>query len=99
MMECEPKLKYREVIGGSFTCHKMALIMHCINEDFQLGKRVAVLIKKYFPELKKIAKICKKVGDLAAMRDGNTFIYNLITKAKARGKPRYSNLERCLMAL
>ena len=59
-------------------------LAHCISEDCRLGKGIAKMFREKFGRVDEIQKMGRGVGEVAAVRHGSRFVYNLVTKPKYR---------------
>ncbi|XP_021365160.1 O-acetyl-ADP-ribose deacetylase 1-like isoform X2 [Mizuhopecten yessoensis] len=88
--------KFNQVEGDLFSCPETESLAHCISEDIRMGKGIAVLFKKKFGRVDELKAMKRKTGELAVLRVGKRFVYNLITKPKANDKPTYDTLRASL---
>ena len=74
-------------------------LAHCISEDCQMSKGIAVRFKTLFGGQSEILQQHAKPGGLAVLRRGNRFIFYLVTKKRYYNLPTYENVERSLICL
>ena len=74
-------------------------LAHCISEDCQMGKGIAVRFKTLFGGQSEIIQQRVKTGGLAVLLRGNRFVFYLVTKKRYYNLPTYENLERSLVCL
>ena len=87
------------VKGDLFSVGKDVSLAHCISEDCRLGKGVAKIFRERFGRVDEIQKMGKGVGEVAAVRHGSRYVYNLVTKPKYSDKPTYESLRKSLEAM
>ncbi|XP_037087230.1 ADP-ribose glycohydrolase OARD1-like [Pollicipes pollicipes] len=88
-----------EVTGDLFTCPSTHSLAHCISADCRLGKGIAAIFKRKFGGISELLAQRKKPGEVAVLRRGSRYVYNLITKHKYYEKPTYETLRRALSAV
>jgi len=88
-----------EAKGDLLACHSSHSLAHCISADCRLGKGIAVQFKRKFGGVPELMAQHKKPGEVAVLRRGQRFIYNLVTKPKYYEKPTYDTLRRALAAV
>ncbi|XP_069489629.1 ADP-ribose glycohydrolase OARD1 [Ambystoma mexicanum] len=102
-MACSPsktsKTQFHDVKGDLFSCPATDSLAHCISEDVRMGAGIAVLFKRKFGGIKELKNQNKKTGEVAFLKDGDRYIYYLITKKKASDKPTYESLHKSLEAM
>ncbi|XP_040563557.1 DNA ligase 3 isoform X1 [Lepeophtheirus salmonis] len=76
-----------------------ASLAHCISLDYSLGKGIAKTFRQKFNCFNQLSKVKSVIGGLAVLKDGDRYIYNLVTKAKYSDKPTYDNLKKSLEAM
>ncbi|XP_075470118.1 ADP-ribose glycohydrolase OARD1 isoform X2 [Ascaphus truei] len=94
-----PSERIRYVRGDLFSCCLTDSLAHCISTDCRMGAGIAVQFKKRFQRVEELKSQNKKKGDVAVLEDKGRFIYYLITKDKASGKPKYEDLFNSLEAM
>jgi len=85
--------------GDLFSCHDTASLGHCISRDLGMGKGIALLFKKKFGGLSELKEQSKGIGDVAILKRGKRFVYNMITKDRYFHKPTYSDLRSSLVQI
>ncbi|XP_078500356.1 ADP-ribose glycohydrolase OARD1 [Lissotriton helveticus] len=94
-----PKQWVQDVKGDLFSCPATDSLAHCISEDCRMGAGIAVIFKKKFGGIKELKNQNKKTGEVAFLKDGDRYVYYLITKKKASDKPTYESLRKSLEAM
>ncbi|KAJ1139223.1 hypothetical protein NDU88_005598 [Pleurodeles waltl] len=94
-----PKQRVQDVKGDLFSCPATDSLAHCISEDCRMGAGIAVIFKKKFGGIKELKSQNKKTGEVAFLKDGDRYVYYLITKKKASDKPTYDSLRKSLEAM
>ncbi|XP_053313809.1 ADP-ribose glycohydrolase OARD1 isoform X2 [Spea bombifrons] len=89
----------RYVHGDLFGCPSTDSLAHCISADCRMGAGIAVQFKKRFKRVEEIKQQNKKKGNVATLEVDGRYIYYLITKDRASGKPTYEDLHRSLEAM
>ena len=84
--------------GNLFTAPEHHSLAHCISRDAKMGRGIAVQFRRRFGR-GEILELDVGVGGVAVLRRGDRFIYNLVTKEHASGKPTYENIRRSLTAM
>ena len=85
--------------GSLFSAPKHHSLAHCISRDAKMGRGIAVQFRKRFGGRGEILELDVGVGGVAVLRRGDRYIYNLVTKERANGKPTYENIRRSLTAM
>ena len=85
-----------EVSGDLFSSPPSHSLCHCVSRDFRLGKGVAKIFRDKFGRIDELKQSGAGVTDIAVLKEGNRFIYNLVTKEVYSGKPTYDHLRQCL---
>ena len=80
----------REISGDLFQSDES--LGHCISRDYSLGKGIAKIFRHKFGK----PVINARVGEVAVIKQGDRFIYNLVTKEKYYLKPTYETLRQSL---
>ena len=80
------------------------IYVHCVSEDFVMGKGIAKTFKELFPELKikdKLIDSCRqdKYKSLLVVPCKKALVANLVTKKYYYSKPTYKSLEESLVDL
>ena len=71
-------------------------LAHCISRDLKLGKGIAKLFRQKFGRMKELEEANAQIGDIAVLKVGTRFVYNLVTKEKYSDSPTYNNLKLTL---
>ncbi|XP_014677685.1 PREDICTED: O-acetyl-ADP-ribose deacetylase 1-like isoform X2 [Priapulus caudatus] len=93
------KVHFEEVIGDLFSSPDSTSLAHCISEDCACSRGIALEFKNRFAGISELRKQGKEVGDIAVVKDGNRYLYNMVTKKKFCDKPTIEDLEKCLVQL
>ena len=72
-------------------------LAHCVSRDFKMGAGIATLFRKKFDQRHILVSSNFQVGQVAISRDGNRFIYNLVTKEKYFQKPTNGTVREALV--
>merc|ERR1719282_446673 len=98
-MEPEPvkeSLVFIETSGDLFNSEQSHSLCHCVSRDFRLGKGIAKIFREKFGRIDELKRSGAGVSDIAVLKEGGRFIYNLVTKEIYSGKPTYNSLQQCL---
>ena len=71
-------------------------LAHCVSRDLKLGKGIAKLFRQKFGRMKELEEANAQIGDIAILKVGTRYVYNLVTKDRFYEKPTYDNLKLCL---
>ena len=85
-----------ELVGDLFSASATTSLTHCISSDCKLGKGVAKLFRNKFGRVEELKNQAVPVGGVAVLKDGDRFIYNLVTKEKYYDKPSIHTLKASL---
>ena len=85
------------VTGDLFTSENS--LAHCVSRDFKMSRGIAVQFREKFGQIDILRNQQKCVGDVAFIRDGDRYIFYLITKDRYFHKPSYDSLQSCLIVL
>ena len=99
MLAMEGKDVVLEVVGDLFSAPPSTSLAHCISRDCKLGKGVAKLFRDKFGRVAELEEQHVPVGGVAVLREGDRFIYNLVTKEKYYHKPTIRTLKASLEEL
>ena len=86
----------KEMVGDLFSAPRPHSLAHCISWDCRLGKGIAKIFRDRFGRVEEIRKQEVGVGGVAVLKEGNRFIYNLVTKKRYYDKPRLADLRHSL---
>lgn len=89
--------EWKEVQGDLF-CSSDCLC-HCVSEDLNMGKGIAVAFKEKFKSVEELKKQQVKMGGVAILQTENRFIYYLVTKVRYYHKPTYDSVRKSLEAM
>lgn len=88
-------MKYKELIGDLFK--SSGPIGHCVSEDLDMGKGIAVEFKRRFGMVSVLLNQKKGVGEVAYIEDEKRgYIFYLITKKYYWQKPKLESLIKAL---
>jgi O-acetyl-ADP-ribose deacetylase (regulator of RNase III) len=87
----------QEIKGDLFSSD--ASLVHCVSQDLNMGKGIAVEFKSRFGQVDELASYNKVVGEVTYLKDTNRFIFYLITKERYWKKPTVTTLEKSLIDL
>ena len=87
----------REIKGNLFDSQES--MCHCVSQDLRMSKGIAKEFKARFRRYKELQNCRAKVGDVAVIKVGDIFVYNLVTKFRFFNKPSYRTLEESLIAM
>lgn len=91
--------KFKEVKGDLFSVSNEYSLCHCVAEDLTMGAGIAVTFRDKFKRIAELLEQQQTKGGLAYLKDGNRFIYYLITKMWSTGKPVIKDLEKSLLKM
>jgi ATP-dependent DNA ligase I len=74
-------------------------LAHCVSRDLKMNKGIAKLFRDKFGRIGELEKSKSDIGDVAVLKDGNRYIYNLVTKDKYNGFPTYETLRQSLVSM
>lgn len=87
--------QFEEIVGDLFSCTDC--ICHCVSEDLNMGKGIAVIFKEKFGQVDFLKSQQAKTGGMCLLQDENgRFVYYLVTKPKYYLKPTYATLRSSL---
>lgn len=89
----------REIEGDLFSAPKDHSLAHCVTSDLKMGAGIAVKFKQVFKGVDELRAQNVGVGGVATLKDGQRFVYYLITKKSTYDKPTYEDLTRSLEAM
>ncbi|XP_029734833.2 ADP-ribose glycohydrolase OARD1 isoform X2 [Aedes albopictus] len=94
MAEC-----VRETEGDLFAAPKDHSLAHCVAADLKMGGGIAVKFKQVFKQVDELKAQKVAVGGVAVLKDGERFVYYLVTKRGSMDKPTYDDLTKSLEAM
>ena len=74
-------------------------LAHCVSRDLAMSKGIAKIFREKFGRIQELQDAKADIGEIAVLKVGPRFIYNLVTKAKYHGKPTYESLRKTLVAM
>ena len=74
-------------------------LAHCVSRDLKLGKGIAKTFHTKFSRIQELSNQKAEIGEIAILKVGSKFIYNLVTKDKYFNKQTYENLRQSLAAM
>ena len=88
------KFRLTEIQGDLFACPAHFSLGHCVSGDFHMKKGIATeFFAKFNSTYQDLQCVDFGIGDIAVFKDGQRFIYNLITKNLYYHKPTYHQLD------
>ncbi|XP_070175640.1 uncharacterized protein [Littorina saxatilis] len=88
-----------EIRGDLFSCEPDDAMAHCVSEDLEMGKGIAVRFKQSFGKVDQLRAQNKKVGEVAILPVGASYVYYMITKKRYFHKPSYKTLRSSMEAM
>ncbi len=88
-----------EEIHGSIFTNNTDSLAHCVAEDMNMGRGIAVIFKEKFGNVDKLLKQSPKTGSMVYLKTNKRYIYYLVTKKRSYGKPTLRTLEESLQSL
>ncbi|XP_062534331.1 ADP-ribose glycohydrolase OARD1-like isoform X1 [Armigeres subalbatus] len=89
----------REIEGDLFAVPKDHSLAHCVAADLKMGGGIAVKFKQVFKQVDELKAQKVGVGGVAVLKDGERFVYYLVTKRGSMDKPTYGDLTNSLDAM
>ncbi|KAJ6632824.1 ADP-ribose glycohydrolase OARD1 [Pseudolycoriella hygida] len=86
------KLKITEISGDLFAAPKEYSLGHCVSADLRMGKGIAVKFRDTFGQIQTLRNQNAKAGGMAVLKDGERYIYYMVTKTAVYDKPTYQNM-------
>ena len=75
------KFRLTEIQGDLFACPDHFSLGHCVSGDFHMKKGIATkFFAKFNSTYRDLQCVDFGIGDIAVFKDGQRFIYNLVTK-------------------
>ncbi|CAG8605867.1 12688_t:CDS:1 [Acaulospora colombiana] len=91
---------FREVHGDLFEdSDPTDALAHCVSQDLRMGKGIADIFRKKYNGIPELKSQNKEVGQVASLRRDDRYIFYLITKLSAYGKPTEADFEKSLAEL
>lgn len=91
----------RQVVGDLFSSSDEALA-HCVSENLAMNKGIADLFRRRYGRMDELKAQKAGVGQVATLsprREGEPYIFNLVTKKMHYHKPTYAALEASLVEM
>uniref|UniRef100_A0A3Q3JX14 Macro domain-containing protein n=1 Tax=Monopterus albus TaxID=43700 RepID=A0A3Q3JX14_MONAL len=88
------KLNY--VTGDLFSCPKTESLAHCISEDCRMGAGIALTFRRRFGRVNHVMRQRKRTGECGVLKDGDRYLYYLVTKQRVTHRPRLTDLKASL---
>ncbi|XP_070177995.1 uncharacterized protein [Littorina saxatilis] len=88
-----------EIRGDLFSCEPDDAMAHCVSEDLEMGKGIAVHFKQSFGKVDQLREQNRKVGEVAVLQVGASYVYYMITKKRYFHKPSYKTLRSSMEAM
>ena len=91
------KFKLNIIYGDLFQAsNPSSSLAHCVSSDFKCGKGIATVFIQKFVRIKEFRGKNVPVGQVAVLKEGNRYIYNLVTKLKFNDEPTYQSMKHSL---
>lgn len=88
------------VVSSDLFSNTTDSLAHCVSQCFTMGRGIAVEFKKRFGRVDELKSQKPTIGSIATLQlDDGRWIYYLVTKAKASGKPTMESLRASLIAM
>lgn len=91
--------KLSEVDGDLFSAPKTHSLAHCVAADFGMAAGIAVKFKQIYGQVDELLSQDVQTGGVAVLKDGDRYIYYLVTKPQSWDKPSYESLRSSLKAM
>lgn len=88
-----------EIKEDLFTKGENRNFVHCVSRCFTMGKGIAVEFKKRFGNVPFLKSQNPSVGGFSYLKNGDNYVFYLVTKEKYNGKPTYETLSLSLLNL
>ncbi|KAK4876473.1 hypothetical protein RN001_012895 [Aquatica leii] len=75
-----------------FQTQKDYAIVHCVSENLDMSREVAVVFKKKFGQLNELQRQQPAVAKVLRLGGNRRFVFYLLTKKLSRSKPLYKNI-------
>lgn len=89
----------KEIAGDLFEAPKEYALGHCVSQDFQMNKGIALEFRRKFGQVEELSSQKKSVTEIASIISIETTIICLITKEHYWQKPTYENVFLTLINL
>ena len=98
--ELQPQsVEWEEFEQDLFECDEGDAMAHCVSRDLKMGAGIALEFRDAFNNVDILKKQEKKVGEVAILPAGESFIYYLVTKEEFHDKPSYATLASSVQAM
>lgn len=87
----------KEIKGNLF--NSLDSMCHCVSQDLKMSKGIAREFRSRFGRYKELQNCEAKVGEIAVIRVGENYVYNLVTKLRFFNKPSYKTIRESLIAM
>ena len=74
-------------------------LVNCISADIRMSAGIARDFRYYFGGINKLKEQDRRVGKTLVLRDGDRYIFYLVTKLHYWEKPAYADIEKSLQDL
>ncbi|EDV96894.1 GH16527 [Drosophila grimshawi] len=85
-----------EVNGDLFSAPKTHSLAHCVGADMVMGAGIAVKFKEIYGKVDELLAQKARAGEVAVLKDGDRYIYYLVTKSQSWAKPTYESMQTSL---
>jgi len=83
-------------VGDILCASNTTSLAHCISSDCKPHSGITKNFIEKFAQLSELKKYQTTVGNVAVIKSESRFIYNLVTKKRFYGKPKYDVIRSCL---
>lgn len=90
-------MKFTEIKEDLFTSPETSCIAHCVSKNLKMGMGIAPKIINKFGGRSELLDQKLDIGDCGVVRNGNRFIYHLVTKDMHYDKPTLETIKMSLI--
>ena len=69
---------------------------HCVSKDLRMGAGIAKKFREIYGRVDELRNQNKEIGEIAELKDRDTYIFYMVTKERFHCKPTYEDLRNCL---
>jgi len=88
-----------ELIGDIFETELGTSLAHCVSVDMKMNKGIALEFSRKYGRLDELQLQNNSVTEIVSIREGNRYIFYLLTKEHQWQRPSYENLFKSLQNL